>query len=300
MHATDLVQAFDERHRRQRLAIHGYGIAGLEADLDVLRPVGCVLGRVCQHVDVGRRLPRRVLDRTALMRHVPEVAIAREDLLLADRQCEATRFGVRDRVFPRMDVPFTPWCDDFEIGGESRERKLEADLVVPLPRAAMRERVSAERDAQLRLAARNDRPRHGGAEQILARVDRACSQRREDRLAHELVAQILHDQRLRALLPCALLEAGELLTLTDVGRHADHVGVVVLTQPRHDDGRVQAARVRQHHSERHQLLPRLENAGATARTTAISSQACFFGHAMQSAATFSGSALSTVVEKPRR
>src|SRR5690606_35456448 len=105
---------------------------------------------------------------------------------------------------------------------------------------------------------------------------------------------------LRALLARTLLEPGQLLTLADVRGHADHFRVVVLTQPWPDDRRIEAARVGQHHGERHQLLPALEIVDATSRTTAISSHACRCGHASQSAATFSGRRLNAVVVKPRR
>src|SRR5690606_14916922 len=140
----------------------------------------------------------------------------REDLLLADRELQATLLGVRDRILARVDVPLTPRCDHLEVRSKRCEGQLEADLVVALAGASVCERVGARRECALRLPASDDRPRHCGAKQILARVDRAGTQRREDRVAHELLTQILDDERLRTLLERTLLESRKLLAGADV------------------------------------------------------------------------------------
>ena len=55
-----------------------------------------------------------------------------------------------------------------------RTPELEADLVVPLARGAVRDGVRADRDRDLYLLLRDQRPRDGRAQQVHALVQRVC------------------------------------------------------------------------------------------------------------------------------
>src|SRR5690606_2319141 len=76
----DLVQALEQWHRGKWLAVHACGEAVLEPDRDVLRPGGRLLRRAGEEEEVLLRLEGRILERTTLVRHVPDVAIAGVDL----------------------------------------------------------------------------------------------------------------------------------------------------------------------------------------------------------------------------
>ena len=97
----------------------------------------------------------------------------------------------------------------------------------------MRERVGADAARDLDLAARDERPRHRGAEQVLAVVDRAGAERREDERLDELLAQIFDVALVGAGGERLGANAGELLApLADVGGDADDLRpVVVLLEP---------------------------------------------------------------------
>src|SRR5690606_19288480 len=117
--------------------------------------------------------------------------------------------------------PVTPRCDDLEVRRERGIRQLEAHLVVALARAPVRERVSTRLQRDLRLAACDDRTRHGRAEQVLARVDRTGAQRRPYRFTHKRIAQVLDDERARTLCTRTRLQTCQLLALAHVRRDAD-------------------------------------------------------------------------------
>ena len=55
-----------------------------------------------------------------------------------------------------------------------RAPELEADLVVPLARGAVRDRIRADRNRDLYLLLRDQRPRDGRAQQVYALVQRVC------------------------------------------------------------------------------------------------------------------------------
>ena len=75
-------------------------------------------------------------------------------------------------------------------------------------------------------------------------VSSTGAQSREDVVAHELRAQIF-DERLGRPDGRALLGGGfQVLALPHVREHRDNLAVVVLFQPRDDDGGVEPSRIR--------------------------------------------------------
>ena len=79
--------------------------------------------------------------------------------------------GVGDGVFTAPNIPFAPGRDYREIRRECGIGQLEADLVVPLPGAAVRERVGADSARDLDCTAAM-RYAPSMCRQILAAVDR--------------------------------------------------------------------------------------------------------------------------------
>ena len=158
------------------------------------------------------------------------------------------RLGVVDLLVARFEVPNTPRRDDLHVGRERLDRQLETDLIVALARAAVADRVRTlfERDLDDLLG--DDGARKAGAEQVLALIDRARFERREDIVVDELVGEIGDVQLARARLDRLLFKTLELLALTDVARDRDDLAaVVILFEPRDDYGRVQTARISQNH-----------------------------------------------------
>jgi len=106
----------------------------------------------------------------------------------------------------------------------------------------MGQRVGTHGARDLDLALGDERPRGRRAEEVLPVVDGTGAQGREDEIAHELFAQILHIAFLRTGGEGLFADATELVsTLADVGSDADDASVVVLAEPRHDDGGVETA-----------------------------------------------------------
>ena len=132
------------------------------------------------------------------------------------------RLGVRDGVFAAADVPLAPRRDDRKVGRERRVGQLEADLIVALAGAAVRERIGADLAGDFDLAARDERPRHRRAEEVFAVVDRAGAQRRVDERLDELVAEVFDEALVGARGDRLGANAGELFAaLADVGGDAD-------------------------------------------------------------------------------
>ena len=147
--------------------------------------------------------------------------------------------GEELRVLPRRD--------DLQRRIERHVGQLEADLVVALAGGAVADGVGAGLVRDQHLVLGDQRPRDGGAEQVVRLVDRVRPQHREAVVLGELLAQVLDDDLVGAALVGLLLDALELVALAELGGERDelHAGVAVL-EPREDDGGIQPAGVGEH------------------------------------------------------
>ena len=202
-------------------AVHRDRRAGLEADRHLLRLVGRVLGRGREHEQIRGRCLTGILEHSALVRDVPDVAVARVDLLTRRVDRDVVLRGVRDRVLAAADVPLAPRRDHREVRRKRHVGELEANLVVALAGAAVRERIGADATRDFDLAARDERPGHRRAEQVLAVVDGAGAERRQDEILDELLAQVLDVALVGARGERLGANAFELVALADIGRDAD-------------------------------------------------------------------------------
>ena len=98
--------------------------------------------------------------------------------------------GVVDGVFARDDVPLAPRRDDVQLRRERLIGELEADLIVALAGAAVRERVAAGGERDLDLLAGDERPRGRRAEEVVLLVDRSGLQDGEEVVARELFLRV--------------------------------------------------------------------------------------------------------------
>ena len=238
----DLVQLLEQLDGTKRHGIETDGIAFFKSDRHddgLVRRCERILGH---HEDVLGRLLRRVLEDAAFMRAVPEVAVGGVRLLGRCVHRDALRVHVRDEIFAALEFPFAPGRDHLQVRRERRVRQLEADLIVAFTGTAMRERVGADPLGYGDLVCRGERPCHRRAEEIGARVDGAGAQRGEDKIADELLAQVLHDAVVGAGALGFLNQAFQLSgALPHVGGEANHMRAVGLAQPGDDRGGIEPA-----------------------------------------------------------
>ena len=226
------------------LTVDGDRCAVLEADRDVFRRCRRV-GRIRRkHEEIFRRDAVRVLEDSAFVRDVPDVAVARIDLRGRRRHGNVVRGRIGERVFATPDVPYAPRGDDRQVGRKRHVSEFEAYLIVPLAGATVRQGVRADFARDLDLFLRDQRARHRRAEQVFAVVDRTSAQGGPDEITHIFEAQIFDVTLLGARRDRFFAHALQLgFTLPDIGGHADDPGIVVLAQPGDDDRSVEAARV---------------------------------------------------------
>jgi len=239
----DRVEPLDERGRRKLDAVDRDGKARLERDRDLLRDVGRVLRARRELEHRLDRLERRIFERAALVREVPEVPVARVRILFRHRHRNAARGRVVDRVLARDDVPLAPRRDDAELGRERLVSELEADLVVPLAGAAVREAVAAGGESDLDLLARDERPCRRSSEQVVVLVHGSRAQDGKEILRSELLDRVDEIELLRAGLVRLLFEMRRLFRLAYVDRDRDDFAAVVLAEPGDDHRGVEAAGV---------------------------------------------------------
>jgi hypothetical protein len=186
------------------------------------------------------------------MTEMPEVGIPRIDLLLRRGNRNALRGRVVDGILAAADIPLTPRRDDGQFGRERGKRHLEAHLVVALAGAAVCERVGPDAVGHFDLTLGDEWTRHGGAEEVFPIVDGTGTERRENEVPDELFAEVFHIALLGARRERLVSDAAQLFrALSDVGGDADDACVVVLPQPRDDNGRVEAARIGEDNGTRH-------------------------------------------------
>src|SRR5690606_30258368 len=108
MEPCDLVELIEQRHRPERFAIDSHRITAFEADADVIGLIGSAHWRAREEEEILRRLPGRILERPALVRDMPDVAVTREDLLLRRRDRDPVQGRIVEGVLARADFPFAP------------------------------------------------------------------------------------------------------------------------------------------------------------------------------------------------
>ena len=174
---------------------------------------------------------------------MPEVLIDAVRLLRRYGKRDASRLGVRELILPRAEIPLPPGSDHPELGRQRPVGDLEANLVVALSGAAVGQRVAAVGQRRLHLRFRDQRPRERRSEQVAALVDRAGAQGGEEVVGGELCLEVDDLARDRAGAKRLFSNRLEVLLLSDVGHHRDHLAGVVIPQPGDHHRRIESARV---------------------------------------------------------
>ena len=222
------------------------GLAAVEGDLDFLGLVGGQPGVGGPLERLGRRLDPGVFEDARLDRAAPEVLVGAEDRLLGRLDLDAVLGGELEFLGARP-LPLADRGDDLQLGCEGLEGHVEPDLIVPLARAAVRDRrrpvLPRDPDHELR----DQRAAQRRRQRILPLVEGAGGQRGEDEVVHEEVARVLGDRVDRAGPQRLLADRLDVLPLAQVAGVGDHVHVVRLVDPLDGHGRIQPAAVGQDH-----------------------------------------------------
>src|SRR5262245_25070014 len=137
-----ICQAYDLDRGAPR-PVHGYWSTCLELEFNIAWLVRSFLGRYCQLPHGLLRLAGWIFQYSSFMTNVPEIAIFAIDLLLGCGNRNSVLFSVVNRIFTRLDVPFSPGCNHFEVRGQGFVGQFEAYLIVPFPRTAVSNSISA-------------------------------------------------------------------------------------------------------------------------------------------------------------
>ena len=113
----------------------------------------------------------------------------------------------------------------------------------------MGDRVGTDLLGDLDLLLGDQRPGDRGAEQILALIERIGAKHGKHIIAHEFFAQILDEDILGLDSEQQRLVARgrQLLALAEIGREGDDLAAIGYLQPLENDGRIEAARIGEHH-----------------------------------------------------
>ncbi len=176
-------------------AVDGHGVAALEVHGEdgglirrILRRDGALVdefggldGRVLQHLPSEDECNRLA---STLNGASPRLSLAIGIWCFSAKSISASRL---------RELPFAPGGDDGDVGLERVIGHLEADLVVPLPVAPWQTASAPTlRAMSIWVLAISGRA-IGGAEQVLALIDRVGPEHREDVVADELLAQVLDE-----------------------------------------------------------------------------------------------------------
>ena len=144
-------------------------------------------------------------------------------------------------------LPFAHRRDDLDLGGERRHRRLDADLVVALARAAVGDRVGVERTRGLDGELGQQRASETRERRVAALVARVGEDRRADVLTGELVLGVDQDRLERAEVACLLEDRFEVVGgLAEIDAQRDDLRAVFVLDPLEHHRRVEAAGVQQH------------------------------------------------------
>ena len=238
---AERVELAHDVRRGEFLAVDLLGNTLFKVDDHVFRGVGGLGKRLGHHGDLFRELVPRVFEDAALEADVQQIAVHAVRLGGGGGDRDAVLLRVFDEVHAAREIPLAPRGDDLDVRLHRIGGQLEADLVVALAGRAVADRVGAFGAGDFDQALADQGTGDGGAEQVVAFVDRVGLHHREDEVAGELFIQVLDVAFGRSGADRLGFNAVELLLLADVGAEADHLGIVLFFDPLDDHGGVKSA-----------------------------------------------------------
>ena len=180
------------------------------------------------------------------MAQVPQVLVLGVVGLAADLQRDVVGLGVVDLLIAALDVPLAPRGDDLQVGCKVHDGQLKAHLIVALAGAAVADRIRTLGTGDLHHPLCQNGACKAGAQQI-ALVIGPGLHGGDDVILHKFVGQVFDVQLGCAACLGALLQAFQLTLLAHIAAHGNDLAVVVvLFQPRDDNGSVQTTGIGQH------------------------------------------------------
>ena len=177
------------------------------------------------------------------MRKMPDVAIHAVRLVFLGNR-NAVLLRVLNFLRACAKLPLTPWSNDREVRCERLDRQLEAHLVVALARRAVRDGVRALLLRDFHKSLGDQRTRERRTQEIFPFVDSLRLERRPDVVFEKFLRKVF-DVCLRcAGLQRLVMHGSDFVALSDVDARGDDLAaVVVLLEPRNDDGSIKTARI---------------------------------------------------------
>ena len=149
--------------------------------------------------------------------------------------------GAARELVPEPGV--APGGDHLQLGREASSGQFEADLVVAFARGAVGEGFGLFFPGDFNHALGDEWPGDAGAEEVLALIDRARLDHREDEVAREFLLQVGDVAFGRPGAFGLGFQPFEFLFLTDIGAERNDLRLIPFLDPRQNDGGIQAARV---------------------------------------------------------
>ena len=242
----DLVESLEHGGGAKRLAVQRYRPTVLEPDRDLLGRIRSVLRVAGQREDVLGRLRPGVLEDSALVRAVEQVAVAAIRLLWVCVDHDPVRLRVGNQVCPPFEVPAPPRSEHLHARLEGVVGELEAHLIVALAGGAVGDGVGTFllHDAELVLG--DHRPGQRCPEKILTLVDSVGTHGREDEVGDELVAEVERPHGRSSGGARLAFDLWQVFGLADVGDVGHDLAAIRLRDPVQHDRSVEPARIGEH------------------------------------------------------
>jgi len=249
--AAELVEGLHHGQRAEGFAVEGDAVALMEIEGDVFGLVRSVLwgDAELEHVFVvvGEGVQRRVLEDAGLEGDVEEVAVHGVGFFGGGLDGDVLFGAIGDHLGAARELlaeaRVAPGGDDLEVGRQGGGGEFETDLVVAFAGGAMGQGLGLFPAGDFNHALGNKGAGDARAQQILALVNRARLEHREDEVAREFFLQIDDVTLGGAGLPGLGFKALELLLLPNVRTEGDQLRVILFLEPGQDDRGVEAARV---------------------------------------------------------
>src|SRR5258708_9578166 len=178
--SADFVHQFDERYRVESLSTDRNRHALFESDFDLFFFIRNLLRRLRDLPGTRKRRITGVLEFSAFVADVPEIAIAAVNLLATRSHRNAALLTIVETAFAGLQIPLAPRSYDFQLGTHRLLGHLETDLIIALTGASVAHGRGSLTRRHFNLMFRDHGPRERRAEQILILIHRARLQRRPD------------------------------------------------------------------------------------------------------------------------
>lgn len=137
-------------------------------------------------------------------------------------------FSIFNFVFTALELPCSPRSDNLHIRSISLNSKLKTNLIVALTCAAVADSVSALSLSNLYKSFSNDRTSERCAEEVLALVNSACLNGRNDVIVNKLLVKVFNIKFRCACFDSLFLKTVKLCALSYITRNSDNLAVVIV------------------------------------------------------------------------